>query len=130
MLGAFLWDPRFVVAAGLGVILSAVYMLWMFQRVYLGNVTNEENETLPDLKPREWASVVPLCAIAIVMGVFPTIFLTPMEPAVQRVVAQVQSVQPLRVENSESERQKAKVKSQTSRDKFDVTGIKYQVPVP
>ena len=88
-----------VVAAGLGVILSAVYMLWMFQRVYLGNVTNEENETLQDLKPREWASVVPLCAMAIGMGVFPSIFLKPMEPAVQRVVAQVQSVQPLRVSN-------------------------------
>ena len=113
MLGAFLWDPRFVVAAGLGVILSAVYMLWMFQRVYLGSVTNEENETLQDLKPREWASVVPLCALAIVMGVFPTIFLKPMEPAVQRLVAQVQSVQPLRVQN---EMQKAKFKMQTISD--------------
>jgi NADH:ubiquinone oxidoreductase subunit 4 (subunit M) len=37
--------------------------------------------------------------MAIVMGVFPSIFLKPMEPAVQRVVAQVQSVQPLRVSN-------------------------------
>jgi len=111
MLCAFLWDPRYVVAAGLGVILSAVYMLWMFQRVYLGSVTNEENETLQDLQPREWASVVPLCAIAIVMGVFPTIFLKPMEPAVQRLVAQVQSVQPLRVQN---EMQKAKFKMQTA----------------
>ena len=43
MLGAFRWDPRFVVGAGLGVILSAVYMLWMFQRVYYGEVTHEEN---------------------------------------------------------------------------------------
>ena len=34
MLGAFRWDPRYVFVAGLGVILSAVYMLWMFQRVY------------------------------------------------------------------------------------------------
>jgi NADH:ubiquinone oxidoreductase subunit 4 (subunit M) len=130
MLGAFLWDPRYVVAAGLGVILSAVYMLWMFQRVYLGSVTHEENETLPDLQPREWASVVPLCALAIVMGVFPTIFLKPMEPAVQKLVAQVQSAQPLRVENSEPEGQKVKVKSQRSGQKFQVTGIKYQVPVP
>ena len=58
MLGAFLWDPRFVVVAGLGVILSAVYMLWMFQRVYLrrGHATTK-NATLPDLQPREWASV-------------------------------------------------------------------------
>jgi hypothetical protein len=42
---------------------------------------------------------VPLCALAIVMGVFPTVFLAPMEASVQRVVARVQSVQPLRVEN-------------------------------
>ena len=45
MLGAFKWDPRFVVVAGLGVILSAVYMLWMFQRVFYGEVTNEHNRT-------------------------------------------------------------------------------------
>ena len=108
MLGAFLWDPRYVVAAGLGVILSAVYMLWMFQRVYLGSVTHEENATLPDLRPREWASVVPLCAMAIVMGVFPTLFLAPMEPAVQRLVAQVQSVQPL--SGSENVKSESKVR--------------------
>ena len=43
MLGAFKWDPRFVVVAALGVILSAVYMLWMFQRVFYGEVTNDHN---------------------------------------------------------------------------------------
>ena len=112
MVGAFLWDPRYVVAAGLGVILSAVYMLWMFQRVYLGNVTHDENATLSDLTPREWASVVPLCAAAVVMGVFPMIFLAPMEPSVRRVVAQVQAVQPLRVDN---EMPNAKFKIQTRR---------------
>ena len=108
MVGAFLWDPVYVVFAGLGVIFSAVYMLWMFQRVYLGPVTHEENAKLPDLQPREWASVVPLCAMAIVMGVFPTFFLRPMEPAVQKLVAQVQAVQPVRVENSEGQRSDGK----------------------
>ena len=49
MLGAFKWDPRFVVVAGLGVILSAVYMLWMFQRVFYGEVTNDHNAHMPDL---------------------------------------------------------------------------------
>jgi NADH-quinone oxidoreductase subunit M len=96
MLGAFRYDPRFVVVAGLGVILSAVYMLWMFQRVYYGPVTHAENRTLPDLQPREWAAVVPLCALAIIMGVFPSFFLTPMEPAVRRMVEQVQAGQALR----------------------------------
>jgi NADH-quinone oxidoreductase subunit M len=97
MLGAFRWDPRFVVGAGLGVILSAVYMLWMFQRVYYGEVTNAENTALPDLRPREWAAVLPLCAAAIIMGVLPTLFLKPMEPSVQRVVERINSAQPLHV---------------------------------
>jgi NADH-quinone oxidoreductase subunit M len=99
MLGAFRWDPRFAAGAGLGVILSAVYMLWMFQRVYYGEITHEENRALPDLRPREWAAVLPLCAVAIVMGVLPMLFLRPMEPAVTRVVERVQSAQPVRVEH-------------------------------
>jgi len=97
MLGAFRWDPRFAVAAGLGVILSAVYMLWMVQRVYYGTVTHEENATLPDLLPREWAAVVPLCAIALVMGVLPALFLKPMEASVDALVQRVQATQELQV---------------------------------
>jgi NADH-quinone oxidoreductase subunit M len=100
MLGAWRWDPRYVIGAGLGVILSAVYMLWMFQRVYLGPLTNEENATLPDLRPREWAAVVPLCAMAIFMGVAPTVFTGPMEPAVTRLVQRVQGAQGLTVDGS------------------------------
>ena len=86
------------VGAGLGVILSAVYMLSMFQKVYLGEVTHAKNQKLPDLQPREWASVVPLCAMAIFMGVFPAVFLRPMEPSVRKIVERVQSVRPVRVE--------------------------------
>jgi NADH-quinone oxidoreductase subunit M len=97
MMGAYLWDPRLVVGAGLGVILSAVYMLGLFQKVYLGDVTNPKNASLPDLTPREWASVAPLCAMAIVMGVFPSLFLRPMEPSVRKVVERVQAVRPVRV---------------------------------
>jgi len=90
MLGAFRWDPRFAVAAGLGVVLSAVYMLWMFQRVYYGEVTNERNRALPDLSLREWAIAGPLAAMVIYMGVFPNVFLKPMEPAVNRIVERVE----------------------------------------
>jgi NADH-quinone oxidoreductase subunit M len=111
MLGAFRWDPRYVVGAGLGVILSAVYMLWMFQRVYYGTVTHDENATLPDLLPHEWGSVIPLCAIALVMGVFPAVFLKPMEPSVTRIVERLQNTQTLRVSN---EMQNAKFKMQNT----------------
>jgi len=102
MLGAFRWDARFVVVAGLGVILSAVYMLWMFQRVYYGEVTHQENITLRDLLPREWAAVVPLCVVAFVMGVFPTLFLRPMEASVDAIVQRVQQGQTLRAERLEA----------------------------
>src|SRR6185437_11762689 len=109
MLGAFRWDPRYVVGAGLGVILSVVYMLWMFQRVYYGKVTQHENEGLPDLLPHEWSAVLPLCAVALAMGVFPTVFLKPMEPSVTRVVERLQNTQTLRVDN---DMQNAKFKLQ------------------
>ena len=98
MLGAFRWAPGFVVVAGLGVILSAVYMLWMFQRVFYGPVTHEANAALPDLQPREWAGVLPLCAMALVMGVFPTLFLKPMEASVDALVLRMQATQTLRAE--------------------------------
>ena len=52
LIGAFRWHPRLTVVAATGVILSAVYMLWMFQRVNYGPVTNEKNRPLPDLSVR------------------------------------------------------------------------------
>ena len=72
--------------AASGVILSAVYMLWMFQRVNYGEVTNEKNRTLPDLSTREWALMIPTVAMAIFMGLFPSIFLRTMEPSVMKIV--------------------------------------------
>jgi NADH-quinone oxidoreductase subunit M len=101
MVGAFRWRPGFVVVAGLGVILSAVYMLWMLQRVFFGPVTHDENASLEDLRPREWVAAVPLCAMALVMGLFPTLFLKPMEPSVEALVRRVQATQQLRAENVE-----------------------------
>ena len=70
-------------------ILSAVYMLWMFQRVNYGPMTNPKNRGLRDLSVREWFVIAPICAMAIVMGVVPGVFLKPMEPAVKKTVASV-----------------------------------------
>ena len=86
ILGAFRWRREFAVFAATGVILSAVYMLWMFQRVNYGEVTNPKNEKLQDLSVREWAAVGPLAVMCIAMGIFPQIFLAPMEPSVEAVV--------------------------------------------
>ena len=87
--GAFLWSWKLAAVAATGVILSAVYMLWMFQRVNYGEITNEKNRSLPDLTPREWGLMVPTIAMCIVMGVFPGVFLRPMEPAVNRTLERI-----------------------------------------
>jgi NADH-quinone oxidoreductase subunit M len=89
LIGVFLWDARFAAVAVSGVVLSAVYMLWMFQRVNYGRITNEKNRALPDLSTREWGLMAPTVAIAIVMGVFPNVFLRPMEPSVRRTIERV-----------------------------------------
>jgi len=99
LLGAFKWHSTMTAFAATGVILSAVYMLWMVQRVYYGKVTRAENAHLPDVTVREWAGLAPLCVIALVMGIVPTLFTKPMEPAVRRMVERVQSAAPVRVKN-------------------------------
>ena len=95
LLGAFRWDPRMTAFAATGVILSATYMLWMFQRVNYGTVTHDENKSLRDLTRREWTVLVPIVAVAVLMGVLPNLFLRPIEPSVARVVHQVQSAAPI-----------------------------------
>ena len=96
--GAFRWSPKLTALAATGVVLSAVYMLWMFQRVNYGPLRNEHNRTLPDLTPREWSMTVPIVAMAIFMGVYPNLFLKPMEPSVTRVIERVNGQQPAQVQ--------------------------------
>jgi NADH-quinone oxidoreductase subunit M len=98
LLGAFRWSPRMAAFAATGMILSATYMLRMFQRVNYGPVSNEKNAALPDLTPREWAVLVPIVAVTILMGVLPNLFLKPIEPSVARMVGQVQAQVPSRIQ--------------------------------
>jgi NADH-quinone oxidoreductase subunit M len=95
LLGSFrgLFDPArapiYTAVAATGVILSAVYMLWMFQRVNYGPLENPKNKGLRDLSLREWIVIGPICAAAIGMGVAPMVFLKPMEPAVRKTLQEV-----------------------------------------
>jgi len=91
--------PVYTAVAATGVILSAVYMLWMFQRVNYGPVGNPKNRGLRDLSVREWFVIAPICAVAIVMGVLPGAFLTPMEPSVKRVVEHIRGTSPVNAAN-------------------------------
>jgi NADH-quinone oxidoreductase subunit M len=98
LLGAFRWSPRAAALAATGVILSATYMLWMFQRVNYGPVTHPENATMHDLTPREWAVLVPIVAMTVLMGVLPNIFLRPIGPAVERMLNQVHQGAPVQIQ--------------------------------
>ena len=96
--GSFAANPGLTAVAVSGVILSAVYMLWMFQRVNYGPLTNPRNKGLRDLSAREWVVIAPIVAMCIGMGVAPGVFLKPMEPAVKRIVAQVRGMVPVNAE--------------------------------
>jgi NADH-quinone oxidoreductase subunit M len=75
----------FAVLGATGVILSAVYLLWMLQRVLFGEMTKKENQQLEDLDAREKAALLPLVAMAIIMGVAPMLFLKASDKTVDQV---------------------------------------------
>jgi NADH-quinone oxidoreductase subunit M len=64
----------YAILAATGVILAAVYMLWMYQRVMFGPITNDENEKLIDLNGREIGLLIPLVIFMVWIGVRPTDF--------------------------------------------------------
>src|SRR5574337_117848 len=73
-----------------GVILAAAYLLWLYQRVFFGPVTNPKNEKLHDLTPRELATFVPLIALAFFIGIYPKPFFQILEQPVNQIVKTVQ----------------------------------------
>lgn len=91
LLGAFRTHMGLTVVAASGVILAAVYMLWMFQRVMFGKVTNEENLRLRDMNGREIAYMLPLLVLVFWIGVYPQPFLRRMDATVHAFVARVEA---------------------------------------
>ncbi|PYS27876.1 MAG: Fe-S-binding domain-containing protein, partial [Acidobacteria bacterium] len=89
MRGAFEANPVWAGWAGLGIILNAGYMLWLYQRMFFGEITNEKNKLLPDLNIREWAYMLPLVIMSLWIGIYPGPFLRYIERTVNAVVKQV-----------------------------------------
>jgi NADH-quinone oxidoreductase subunit M len=75
----------FAVLGASGVILSAVYLLWMLQRVLFGEPDKPENASLEEIDLREKAALIPLVAMAVIMGVVPMFFLRATQPAINGV---------------------------------------------
>jgi len=91
MVGSFKTNMWLTVVAASGVIFAAVYMLWMFQRVMFGKVTNEENLRLTDMNGREIAYMVPILLLILWIGVYPQPFLRRMDASVNAFVARVEA---------------------------------------
>ena len=85
--GSWAGHPVAVVFAGFGIILSAVYMLWMVQRVFWGPVDITANYALPDISLREIFVVGPLMVLIVWIGIHPNTFLGPMEASVRLLLA-------------------------------------------
>ncbi len=75
--------------AATGVVLGAIYMLWMYQRVFFGKLANEKNKGLADLSAREFVVLVPLIVFMFWLGVRPGLVLDRIEPSIERVLAPV-----------------------------------------
>ncbi len=87
--GAFESNPLWAAIAVIGVILGAAYLLWLFQRTMLGQVTNVKNLGLPDLNMREIAIFVPLIAWALWIGIYPKPYFDILEKPVAQIVERV-----------------------------------------
>jgi NADH-quinone oxidoreductase subunit M len=83
MSGAFQAKAVYGILAATGIIWSAGYLLWMYQRVFFGKVTHAVNNSLHDLFSFEKAAVWPCAVAALVMGVAPILWLAAIDPAVQ-----------------------------------------------
>jgi NADH-quinone oxidoreductase subunit M len=82
--GTFPIFPIPTVIAGLGLIVSAAFLLWTIQRVLLGPL-NPRWSGLPDMNRREWVSLAPLALLSVFFGVFPKPFLNGIQSAVRQL---------------------------------------------
>ena len=89
--GSFRTHPTATVIAATGVILAAIYLLWLVQSVFFGPITNEENRHIPDMRWNEVAAMIPLIILMVWIGVHPNTFLKKMTPSVQQLITTVQN---------------------------------------
>jgi len=115
LLGTYSSNPIFAAIGTAGIILAAVYMLWMVQRVFFGECIKDENKKLLDMNWRELAIAIPLVILVFWIGFYPKTFTAKIEPSVNYLVKSVKE----RAEIQAVEFQKS---SSTRTIDFDVSG--------
>jgi NADH-quinone oxidoreductase subunit M len=89
--GTFSQNKSYAAVAALGMILGAVYMLWMFQRVFLGKLTRPENAAMGDIGLREKLILLPIVVLMLWIGVYSAPFLRPMEKSISLIQQRIHS---------------------------------------
>jgi len=89
--GGVLGSPWFTALAALGIILAAVYLLYMFQKLFLGPVTKEENRVLSDINWREILTLAPLIILIFWIGLYPNPFFNLMSASVDQLLNAMQT---------------------------------------
>ncbi|MGV0814269.1 NADH-quinone oxidoreductase subunit M [Mycolicibacterium boenickei] len=98
LIGTFTRYPVLAVVAATALVLSAVYILWMYQRMMTGPVREgltDGDRRIPDLVPRELVVVTPLIALLLVLGVYPKPALDVINPAVQHTLTTIGQSDPV-----------------------------------
>src|SRR5678816_267459 len=95
--GAFEANPWWAAWGSLGIILNAGYMLWLYQRMFFGNIDNPKNEKLTDLSGREWLYMTPLVIMSLWIGVYPKTFIDYIQQPVNAVVKHIRPDYPVPV---------------------------------
>jgi NADH-quinone oxidoreductase subunit M len=90
LIGSFVTRRWWTIAAAVGVILAALYLLWAYQRVFHGE-PDEENKSFPEMSWREGLVMAPLVGLIVFLGVYPKPVLERMEPSVDALIEHVEA---------------------------------------
>ncbi len=86
VLATWNYSKVFAILAAVTVVITAAYILWTIQRVFLGTIVNPEYRKYPDIDLRELACIIPLVVFSVLLGVFPNLLLGWMEPSLRGLV--------------------------------------------
>ena len=87
IVGAFRFSSLIAIGAALGIILSAVYMLYLYKRIIFGTIVNQKLKDILDLDFRERLILIPLVVSVLLIGIFPNIFLDPMRQSIETIIS-------------------------------------------
>ena len=86
IVGAFKYSSIVVIGSATGIVLSAIYMLYLYKRIIFGEMSNEKLSEILDLNNREKITLIPLAIAVIFIGIFPNIFIEPMRLPLESII--------------------------------------------